>query len=225
MSMTPVRVFTVEREYGSRGGEFAHDLAAHLGWRLLDAELVKAVADEVGVSAECAAQYDERLDPWYYRFGKVFWPESPYALMGQPEGATVNAESMMAVFRDKILSAAAVGNCVIVGRGAACALVGMRACFHIFVYSTHTAKREWFLRTSPGQAQHADQQIAAQDKRRAAAIRALYDQDWSCRSLYHMQINSGIGIPAMIASAEAAAGLTLEGQHTNVEECSPPHNL
>ena len=40
MVHTPIRVITVEREYGSHGGEFAHDLAARLGWRLLDSELV-----------------------------------------------------------------------------------------------------------------------------------------------------------------------------------------
>jgi len=36
MVHAPVNVITVEREYGSRGGEFAHDLAQHLGWQLLD---------------------------------------------------------------------------------------------------------------------------------------------------------------------------------------------
>ena len=44
MRQTPIRVITVEREYGSRGGEFAHDLADRLGWRLLDSELVCAAA-------------------------------------------------------------------------------------------------------------------------------------------------------------------------------------
>ena len=44
MIQGPIRVITVEREYGSRGGEFAHDLAERLGWKLLDSELVKGAA-------------------------------------------------------------------------------------------------------------------------------------------------------------------------------------
>ena len=44
MVHAPVSVITVEREYGSRGGEFAHELAGHLGWRLLDSELVTGAA-------------------------------------------------------------------------------------------------------------------------------------------------------------------------------------
>ena len=42
MMHAPIRVITVEREYGSRGGESADDLAERLGWRLLDSELVSA---------------------------------------------------------------------------------------------------------------------------------------------------------------------------------------
>ena len=48
----PVQVITVEREYGSRGGEFAHELAARLGWRLMDSELVVAAARAAGVAPE-----------------------------------------------------------------------------------------------------------------------------------------------------------------------------
>jgi hypothetical protein len=31
-----IRLITVEREYGSRGAEFAHHLARNLGWKLID---------------------------------------------------------------------------------------------------------------------------------------------------------------------------------------------
>ena len=58
MPHAPIRVITVEREYGSRGGEFAHDLAKHLGWRLLDADLPCSAARAAGVSAELAKKYD-----------------------------------------------------------------------------------------------------------------------------------------------------------------------
>src|SRR5258708_2998052 len=75
----PIRLITVEREYGSRGGEFAHDLATRLGWRLLDSELVAGAARTAGVPEKTASKYDDQLDPWYYRYGKVFWQESLYS--------------------------------------------------------------------------------------------------------------------------------------------------
>ena len=62
-------------------------------------------------------------------------------------------------------------------------------------------------RTFPEQAQHADQHLAAFDKRRAAVIRKFYQQEWCARGLYHMLLNSCIGIEAMIAAVQGAAGL------------------
>ncbi len=118
---SPIKVITVEREYGSRGGEFAHDLAERLGWRLLDAELVSAAGKRAGVAPELAAKFDDRLDPWYYRYGKVFWHDTAYQMTGLSDEHVFDSERMLTLIREEILNAAKQGNCVLVGRGAACA--------------------------------------------------------------------------------------------------------
>jgi cytidylate kinase len=210
------RVITVEREYGSGGGEFAHDLAAHLGWRLLDSELPCAAARKAGVSPELAAKYDERLDPWYYRYGKVFWQDSGYSMAGLADDQVFDSERMLSLIKQHILDAAKEGNCVIVGRGAACALACQPGCFHLFIYATARAKRQWFAQAFPKQAQNADQLLAAFDKRRAAVIRKFYQQEWCSRGLYHLLLNSAIGTHAMIAATEGAAGLVATGQEAGV---------
>jgi hypothetical protein len=207
MINAPVRVITVEREYGSRGGEFAHDLAASLGWRLLDSELACGAAKKAGVDPELAARFDERLDPWYYRYGKVFWHDPVYPVSNLSDDMVFDAERMMSLVRLEILHAAQEGNCVLVGRGAACALQGQPGCFHIFVYAPVGVKREWFAKSFPDKAQHADQQLAAFDKSRAAAIRQFYQQEWCSRSHYHLLLNSEIGTDAMIAATQGAARL------------------
>jgi hypothetical protein len=212
MVCAPTRVITVEREYGSRGGEFAHDLAAHLGWRLLDSELPCAAARIAGVSPELAKKYDERLDPWYYRYGKVFWHDSGYSIAGLSDDQVFDSERMLSLIRKEILNAADQGNCVLVGRGAACALANRPGCFHVFVYATAAAKRDWFVRVFPGQAEQADQTLAATDKHRAALIRKAYQQDWCARGLYHMLLNSAIGNDCMIAAVEGATNLVRTSQ-------------
>lgn len=217
----PVKVITVEREYGSRGGEFAHDLAERLGWKLFDSELVAGAARMAGVTPELASRYDDRLDPWYYRYGKAFWHDSGYALPGIGEDMVFDSERMLSLIRQEIMDAAREGNCVIVGRGAACALACQPGCFHVFVYATAKAKRDWFTSVFPGQAQQADQVLAAFDKRRAAVIRRFYQQDWCARSLYHMLLNSAMGIDAMIVATAAAAGLTLASSHSVSSHSGP----
>lgn len=205
----PIRVITVEREYGSRGGEFAHDLADRLGWRLLDSELVAAAARRAGVSPELASKFDERLDPWYYRYGKVFWHDTAYQMTGLSDEQVFDSERMLSLIKDEIMSAAREGGCVLVGRGAACALACQPGCFHIFVYATSKAKREWFAQAFPKQAQNAEQSLIAADKRRAAVIRKFYQQEWCSRTLYHMLLNSAMGTDAMVAAVQAAAGLEI----------------
>jgi hypothetical protein len=103
---------------------------------------------------------------------------------------------------------------VLVGRGAACALAGQPGCFHIFVYATASAKRDWFARAFPKEAEHADQHLAAFDKRRAAVIRKFYQQEWCSRGLYHMLLNSCMGTEAMIAAVQCAAGLCVSPEQT-----------
>jgi Cytidylate kinase-like family len=204
MNPSPVRVITVEREYGSRGGEFAHDLAARLGWRLLDSELLTAAARRACVPEEAAARFDDRLDPWYYRYGKVFWQDQLYSTATEPEDKVFNCERMYALIKQEMLDQAKVGACVIVGRGGAAALAGKPGCFHIFVYATMAAKRAWFAQTFPERALHADQELASRDKRRAAAIKQYYGQEWCARGLYHMLLNSCVGFEPMIAAVEGA---------------------
>ncbi|HEY1579782.1 MAG TPA: cytidylate kinase-like family protein [Terracidiphilus sp.] len=209
MRQTPIRVITVEREYGSRGGEFAHDLAERLGWRLLDSELVSGAAKRAGVSPELAAKFDDRLDPWYYRYGKVFWHDTGYQMTALGEDKVFDCERMLTLIREEITEAANGGNCVLVGRGAACALSCQPGCFHIFVYATLKAKREWFARAFPKEAHNAEQTLAEHDKRRAAVIRKFYQQEWCARGLYHMLLNSAMGMDAMIASVAGATELEI----------------
>ena len=207
MVHSPVRVITVEREYGSHGAEFAHDLASRLGWKLMDSELVAGAARMAGVDPRMAARFDERLDPWYYRYGKMFWNDPVYAPATSGDEKVFDSERMLELIRQEILDAAKEGNCVLVGRGSACALAGKPGCFHIFVYATASAKKDWFARAFPARADHAEQDLLAFDKRRAAVIRKFYQQEWCSRGLYHMLLNSCIGTEAMISAVQCAAGL------------------
>jgi len=214
MVHSPVNVITVEREYGSHGGEFAHDLAEHLGWRLLDSELVAGAARMAGVDPKQAAKFDERLDPWYYRYGKMFWNDPVYAPATSGDEHVFDSERMLELIRKEILAAAKQGNCVLVGRGSACALAGTPGCFHIFVYATASAKKDWFAHAFPHRAHHAEQDLQAFDRRRAAVIRKFYQQEWCSRGLYHMLLNSCIGTEAMIAAVQCAAGLCAAAPET-----------
>ena len=203
-----VRIITVEREYGSRGAEFAHKLARHLGWRLIDSCLVEEIARKVGIDAATVANCDERLDPWYYRLGKTFWHASVERLPAIMSDAEVfDSERMTTLVRTYLKERVAEGNCVVVGRGAASALMNVPGTFHIFVYASTVRKVAWFREQFPDRAAQAEEELQATDRRRAGYIRRFYNQDWDDHRLYQLMLNSCMGFPAMIGATLEAAGI------------------
>jgi cytidylate kinase len=203
-----IRVITVEREYGSRGAEFAHHLAEHLGWKLIDQCMIEEIAQKAGVTTKLVERCDERLDPWYYRFGKAFWHGSLERMPALPENDIFDSERMVEFVRKYLLEIAENGNVVVVGRGAASVLARAPGAFHIFVYASMWRKVKWFQEQFPEHAGDAEQELLATDRRRAAYIRRYFDQDWTDRRLYHLMMNSCMGFDAMVKSAVDAAGIT-----------------
>ncbi len=202
-----IRIITVEREYGSRGGEFAYVLAEQLGWRLIDRCLIDEIAGEIGVAPDRVANCDERFDPWYYRVGKSFWHASVDRMPAIMTDARVfDSESMSKLVRKYLRERLDEGRCVVVGRGAAAALRGEPSCFHLFVHAAESRKQAWFRNEFPQRAEEAEAELQATDRRRAAYIRRFYGQDWKDYRLYHLMMNSCMGVPAMIGATLEAAG-------------------
>ena len=204
-----VRIITVEREYGSRGAEFAHQLADRLGWRLIDQCLVDEIAQAARIPAATVASCDERLDPWYYRVGKAFWHGS-VDRSPAPTGTSevFDSERMVVLIRNYLKERVQEGHCVVVGRGAASTLLGTPGVFNIFVYAALSRKIKWFQQNFPSQAARAEEELAATDRRRATYVRTFYDQDWTNRHLYQLMLNSCMGMDAMVSATVEAAALT-----------------
>ncbi len=203
-----VRIITVEREYGSRGAEFAHHLADHLGWRLIDRCLVDEIARKIGIDPAAVANCDERLDPWYYRLGKTFWHASVERLPAIMSDAEVfDSERMSKLVRQYLKERVAEGQCVVLGRGAASALVNVPGTFHIFVYASTARKVAWFRDQFPDRAAQAEQELEATDRRRANYIQRIHNQAWDDHRLYQLMLNSCMGFPAMVGATLEAAGL------------------
>ena len=53
------RVLTVNREFGSGGGRIAQTIAEWLGWKLLDRDIIDAIAYAAHVDSKVVRHYDE----------------------------------------------------------------------------------------------------------------------------------------------------------------------
>jgi cytidylate kinase len=200
-----IQVITVEREYGSGGADFAHHLAEQLGWRLIDTCLIEEVARKAGVNPKLVKRFDERVDPWLHRFGKAIWMGSLERLPGDPD--VFDAERMVEFIRTYFQEQAAQGNCVVLGRGAACVLSKAPGAFHMFVYASMARRIRFIEEHFPEHAAEAEREIIATDRRRAEYIRRYHQREWDDRRLYQLMLNSCMGADAMIEATLAAAAL------------------
>jgi hypothetical protein len=200
-----IQVITVEREYGSQGAEYAHHLAERLGWKLIDSCLIEDVARKAGVAPTLVKRCDERVDPWLYRFNKSIWFGSLERLPGDPQ--VFDSERMVEFIRGYLMEQAAKGSIVVVGRGAACLLAKAPGAFHVFVYASMARKIRWLEEHFPEHAKEAEREIAATDRRRAEYIRRFHQREWDDRRIYHLMMNSCMGIEAMVEATLAAAAL------------------
>jgi cytidylate kinase len=205
------RVVTVAREYGSGGAAVGQRLAEDLGWSLLDNDLIEAVARRAQVDVNTARRYDESVDSWWRRMNRAgLWCAAIEAGANPADVQFFDAETMAAITHEVIQRAASKGNCVIVGRGAQCVLRDWPRVLHVFVYASW-AERIARVRERLGNGRDAARLLRSVDRVRAASIRRYFGWDWKDPQLYHMMIDSQLGIEnvaSLIAQAIRCGELT-----------------
>lgn len=200
------RVITIGREFGSGGAEVAGLLAGHIGWKLIDHAFIDTVAQLAKISPQEVERCDERIDSWFHRTVKALWHGGYEGVVTSAGGAAAlfDADSMARLARHVIDEAAAVGECVIVGRGAQCILQDRSDAFHVFVHAPWEERLER-VRRRLGPGSHPETVILETDRFRENYIRRYFNENWTDRHLYHLMVNSSVGLqPAAHAIACAA---------------------
>jgi len=187
-----IRVITIEREYGSGGGDIAKKLAERMGWQLWDQKLTEEIARRMDCDCRAVEEHAERKDPPYYRLFKAFLRGSYEGTLNAPRLGMVDADCIRRVTDQVVTTAAKAGNAVIVGRGSAYFLSGRTDAFHVFVYAPFEAKVRR-LQAQGRSEEEATELVESVDRDRAAYIKEYFDVEWPARHLFHLMINSAVG--------------------------------
>jgi cytidylate kinase len=210
MSAGRFRVVTVAREYGSGGAAIATTLAARLGFRLLDRDLVERIATEARIDPDLAQQLDEHVDPWVRRIGRALWYGGFEAGAVVDESEVVDSDRVAALGARIVEEAAAVGECVVVGRGGQCLLRGRPEVFHVFVYAPRE-ERLRRLRARLGTGVDVELLLEETDRERTAYIRRHFGTNRLDPHLYHLMVNAGLGEESAVCAILAALGTGVTG--------------
>ena len=186
-----MRAVTISREYGSGGGEIAARLATHLGWQLIDHEIVELVASELGTSIEEAEAHDERTEGILARiFNNLQYLEPSYLAGASQDAFLKNEETYLETVRRIVRAAAAQGHVVIVGRGSQVLLAQQRDVLHVRIIAPFE-KRVLYVMEREGLNQaSAESRIKMKDHDRIKHLESAYHRKPADAQLYDIVLST-----------------------------------
>ena len=184
------RVLTVNREFGSGGGRIAQTIATWLGWKLLDRDIIDAIAYQAHVDKNVVRHYDEHVDSWLRRINQQAMRSAALAAgLELGDDSVFDAEEMVKISQKIIEKSHLDGNVVIVGRGAQCVLQHKPDVFHVFVYAP-LKERLVRLRDRLEKGADIEQRLRTVDGERAKYLQQYFGKNWCNMHLYDLMICS-----------------------------------
>jgi cytidylate kinase len=188
-------IITVSRQYGAGGSEVARRVAAALGWRVVDNELVEAVAARTGLQPSDVAEREERVPSFIERLARTLVASTPELSPARVPGGIIprlQEADLVRITENVVEEIAAGGKVVLVGRAAPAVLARELDTLHVKL----VAPRAYRIRTM-AERLGMDQDDAAAlldetDSMRAQYHRQYYQRDWNDPVNYHMVLNTGV---------------------------------
>jgi cytidylate kinase len=184
-----VRVLTLAPELGAGETSFAPAVAARLGLRVHDRDVLQQEAARLGLTESEAEKIDERPAGIFQRFQ----PNSPY-------------QRYFETLKQIMSELAGQGDALIVGRGGNFLLRDHPGAFHVRLVAPMAVRvrrvmeHRW-LREEP-----ARKLLADSDARRGRFHDNYFGIDWTDPKEYHLTVNSGLLGPSAVDLLAFAAG-------------------
>lgn len=185
-------IITIGRTFGSGGHEIGEKLAAKLGIKCYDKELLTRAAKESGFCEEVLKDHDERptssflynlvMDTYSFGYNNLSYIDMP-----------VSHKVFIAQF-DTIKSIASDGPCVIVGRCADYALQDFDNVLNIFIYSKPEECINRVMERFPNikNADEARQMINKKNKQRKSYYDYYTSKKWGHTDTYDLSVDSSV---------------------------------
>lgn len=207
-------VITIGREYGSAGRQIGMALAAELGIKCYDKELLALAAKDSGLTEELFHTHDEKPTNSFL-YSLVMDTYS----MGYSTPSFIDMPLNQRVFmaqHDSIKKLADSESCIIVGRCADYALKNHPGCISVFIKADMDAKIKRIMRIYGYNENKARDLIVKTDKKRANYYNFYSNKKWGDSRSYDLCIDSSkLGIDGTVAMLKEYVKQRLE---TGVKE-------
>lgn len=184
------KIYTIGREFGSGGREVGEKLAAKLGIKLYDKELLQQTAKDSGFCEEIFENHDEKpTNSFLYSLVMDTYSVSGYSaapFLDMP----LNHKVFLAQF-ETIKKIAEKESCVIVGRCADYALSDNPDCINIFIHADLDVRIKNVSRNLNITENKARDIINKTDKQRASYYNYYTSKKWGDSKSYNLSLDAG----------------------------------
>lgn len=188
------RVVTVSRQLGSGGEDVARKVAATLGFRYLDKEVIERAAAAAGVPAELISEA-ERNQPFRKRMLEAIANNPGWAALGWYEpvpylrNTMYTSEHYRRLVEDVVRDVAREGDAVILGHGAQVILRDRWDTVKVLVTATARQRTRWLREKLGLDLDDAELGIARSDTERSCYFQRIYQETWLSPALYDLSLN------------------------------------
>ena len=184
------KIYTIGREFGSGGREVGEKLAAKLGIKLYDKELLQQAAKDSGFCEEIFENHDEKpTNSFLYSLVMDTYSINGYSsapFLDMP----LNHKVFLAQF-ETIKKIAEKESCVIVGRCADYALSDNPDCINIFIHADLDVRIKNVSRNLNITENKARDIINKTDKQRASYYNYYTSKKWGDSKSYNLSLDAG----------------------------------
>lgn len=190
MTATQRRVFAISRAIGAGGEEIGRMVAAHLGLRYADQEIIVKAAEKAGVSPETIAKAESSpglIERILESVGKV--PPIGETMILPP----VLTEAPMAysnLIEHVVRETAAQGDVVIVGHGASIPLAGTSGLLRVLVTAPEETRIARLAEAEGMDAGKAQKAVRHSDDERRRYLRRFYSVDEERPDRYDLVVST-----------------------------------
>lgn len=190
-------VITIGRECGSAGRLIGQKLAADLGVKCYDKELLTLAAKNSGLCEELFKTHDEKPTSSFL-YSLVMDTYSLGYKSGSYSDMPINHKIFLAQF-DAIKKLAEEGPCILIGRCADYALEDYRNVLSVFIHADTVKRAKRISRMYDMTEAKAKEMIIKTDKKRGSYYNYYTNKKWSAVQSYDVCLDSGkLGIDGCV---------------------------
>ena len=171
----------------------AQRVAAALGWRVVDNELVEQVAARAGMSPNEVAEREERAPSFMERLTRTLAAQNPELF--PPQDGTVkemDEASLVRVTETVVAELARQGKVVMVGRAAPAVIGQQENALHVKLVAPKSFRIPAIIARFGRSPEDAAEQLGEVDSHRSRYHKDYYQRDWNDPVNYHMTLNTGL---------------------------------